>query len=172
MSEWVLRAYDPETDEGGVLALWIRSYEHSAYGIARGAHFRDGDGSLVAGQRSPKSETARRFWNEHRPFFLEVMKRATITVACDPERVHASELGPPIFWGFSVTEGETLHYCLVKRNFVKAGLGRDIASDLLGDMLAKPTPYTLEQVELRRMPGLMPRNWFCDHTFFQRARAA
>lgn len=185
MSEWVIRPYDPETDEDVVLSTFISSYRSSEYGKRHGAHHRD-------------TEPSRRFWDEHRSFFLEVIADSTVMVACDPGRVLQSDDGPPIIWGWIAYEGPVLHYVLVKRSAAQLGLAEEIFRDLLGDRVRSETAYTLEQVELGRMyaaaaraeewpPGRpvepvfprelgrivrLPRSWYADYTYFHRESAA
>ncbi len=154
MTEWLKRPYGShKDDEDGVIYQWIRSYAHSSYGMHQGAHKR----------HTPE---AFRFWEQHRPFILALMRSSEITLACDAGAEH-------VIWGWLATQGDTVHYCFVKRSVVKAGLGLEIVKDLLGERLTKQTPYTMELVEMRRVPGLyIPRQWYPDFTFHTRGLAA
>lgn len=156
--EWVKRPFIREEDEAGVLYLWLKSYARSAYGRARSANLTH-------------STFEREYWAEQAPLVEALLQCADIEVVCDPDRVRASEAGPAVFWGFAATNGDTVHYVCVKRDAVRAGIGADIARDLLGSRLERACGYTHELVEMR--PGgcgvTVPREWFVDSTWFGRA---
>lgn len=178
MTDWLLRPYDPATDEDGVLFTFLQSYATSEAGKRLGAHHRE-------------TPAARSFWDDHRGFFLSVLGSSVVTVACDPER-------PDVMYGWIAADGPTLHYALVKRAVVQLGFGVELLRDLLGDMTREPTAYTLEPVELGRLYAAaargqewpvghkvepifpreegrivrLPRSWYADYTFFQRQRRA
>jgi len=135
VSDWVKRAYDPRTDEDGVVYLWLKSYAHTERNIARGAHK---DHSIA--------ENA--YWREHAPIVESILRRATTTVLCDPDRVHASEAGPPVFWAFACTEGSVVHYVSVKRRYAREGFGPEMLEDLLGPMLKQACTTSHELVEM------------------------
>lgn len=161
MSDWVKRAYDPETDEDAVLFTWIRSLAGSRYGTQLGAHVAE-------------SDAARDFWDAHRPMVLRLMDASDIVVICDPDRATVSADGPPLIWGWLCTEGEELiHYVLVKRNVVREGLGADIVRDLLGSRLSRPQRYTFELVEMKKLQRelLVPISWALDTCHFARSVA-
>lgn len=153
--DWTKRAYLP-SDESGVLYLWLKSYAHSAYGVARGAHV----------DASPE-EVA--YWREQAPVVEALLQHATVEVVCDPDRVHDSEAGPAVIWGFACTSGDVIHMLVVKRSAHKAGIAGDIAKDLLGDRLTKSCGMTHEQVELRKIFGRIPHRWYMDSTWLGRA---
>lgn len=135
MSDWVKRAYDPRTDEDGVVYLWLKSYAHTESNKLRGAH-------------KDHSTHERAYWAEHAPVVEALLRRSTTHVLCDPERVYASEAGPPVFWAFACTEGDTVHYVSVKRRYAREGFGPEMVGDLLGDMLTRPCVTSHELVEM------------------------
>lgn len=155
MSEWIKRPFDPSNkdDRDGICYMWIRSYAHSSYGMRRGANFKN-------------TPEARSFWEEHVAFIEQLMNRSAITIACDPDF-------PRSIYGWIALEGDALHYLFITRDSVKAGIGLEIARDLLDGRLERPTMYTMEQAELRRLRGIrIPHNWVPDFTFHVRGRAA
>lgn len=156
-NEWIKRPYVPEEDEDGVLSLWLKSYGRSAYGLARGADEHTG----------PK---VRAYWAEQAPLVEVLLASSEVVVACDPDRVHASELGPAVFYGFACMSGDVVHYVCIKRSAVKAGLGPDIVRDLLDGRLERACGYTHDLVEMRTGAcGVrLPRDWYSDSTFIAR----
>lgn len=155
-AEWVKRPFVPE-DENGLIYLWEKSYAHSSYGKARGAH-RDG----TADERA--------YWNDQAPTVEWLLANADVTVICDPERAQYEPGLPAIIWAFACTSGDTVHYVCVKRAAARAGLGADIVRDMLGGRLDKPCGYTHELVEMRSAAcGVrLPRDWYVDSTWFGR----
>lgn len=154
-SEWTKRAYLP-SDERGVLYLWLKSYAHSAYGVARGAHI----------DASPE-ELA--YWNDQAPVVEALLQHADVEVACDPDRVYDSEAGPSVIWGFACTSGDVVHMVVVKRSAHRAGIAADIVRDLLGNRLERACGMTHEQSEIRKIFGRIPRAWYMDSTWLGRA---
>lgn len=120
MAEWLIRPYDPETDESGVVYLWLKSFAHSPFGKGRGAHI---DGS----------DAERTYWAEHRLVVLALLASADTAILCDPE-------APGVIWAFATTKGTTVHYAVVKRRF-KEQAG-DMFSDLFGDLVDAPAFLT------------------------------
>lgn len=154
---WIKRPYVAAEDEDGVLSLWLKSYARSAYGLARRADETTGP-------------HVRAYWAEQAPLVEALLRSADTELVMDPDRVHASEHGPAVFYGFACTSGDTVHYVCVKRSAVKAGLGADIVRELLGSRLERPCGYTHELVEMRSGAcGVrLPRDWYSDSTFLAR----
>ncbi len=117
---WIVRPYNPARDEDGVVYLWIKSFAHSGFGRAQGAHI---DGS----------DAERAYWAQHRPVVMKLLEHADTQVLCDPE-------DDGVIWAFACAKGPVVHYAVVKRKF------RDFAGDmfkaLLGDRYDTPCMYT------------------------------
>ncbi len=117
---WTIRKYDQTTDENGAIYLYLKSFAHSSYGRARGAHV---DGS----------DAERTYWEDHRGVMLHILKTADTTVICDPEE-------PSVIWAVASTRGDTVFYALVKRKFKE--FAPEMFAALLGDRLERPCTYT------------------------------
>ncbi len=131
---WEIRPYDEALDLNGILYIWLKSFAHSAFGRAQGAHL---DGS----------DAERAYWAEHKGVVLRLLEHADTQVLCDPA---ARE----VIWAFACTKGPVVHYAVVKRRF------RDQAQEffraLLGDKLDKAAMYTHDFAGT----GLqVPRTW-------------
>ncbi len=121
MSEpWVIRQYDPATDESGVVYLWLKSAAHSAFGRAQGAHV---DGS----------DQERSYWKAHREVVLRLLARADTRLLVDAE-------APGVIWAFVCTEPGVYHYGVVKRKF--KDFTDEMFRALLGDMLDGAAVYS------------------------------
>lgn len=115
MAEWLIRPYDAETDEAGVLYLWLKSFAHSPFGKGRGAHI-------------DASEEERTYWAEHRLVVLSLLGSADTQVLCDPE-------APGVIWAFACTKDNVVHYAVVKRHFKEHAL--EMFAALFGDRMEK-----------------------------------
>ena len=169
VSEWIKRAYLPEEDESALVYLWCASYMRSLEGVARGAYLEHG--SAEAQKQVPAIRAARReLWAEQAPLVETLLARTDVEVVCDPERATASDAGPAVIWGFACTSGDVVHYVSVKRDAVKAGIGADIARDLLGARLERACTFTHDLVEMRTGScGLrLPRSWGWDSLWLAR----
>lgn len=154
-ADWIKRPYDAAEDERALVYLWLKSYAHSSYGVARGAHV----------DASPE-EVA--YWREQAPVVEALLRSADVEVICDPDRAVPSEAGPAVIWGFACTSGDVVHMVVVKRSVARAGLAQDIVRDLLGSRLERACGMTHELVELRKILGV-PRQWYVDSTWLGRA---
>lgn len=154
---WVKRAAVP-ADEDALVYLWLKSWAHSAYGIARGAH-------------KDATQDERDYWADEAPLVEALLRNATVEVVCDPERADYSDGQRAVLWAFACTTGDVVHWVGVKRSAVKAGIGADVVRDLLGDRLDKACGYTRELVELRTGAcGVrLPRAWYLDATYVGRS---
>lgn len=140
-ADWLVRPYEAG-DEDACVYLWLKSYAHSRYGTQLGAHI-------------DASPAERRYWDEHQPLVLSLLRNEDSRVVCDPSR-------PNVILGFACTSGADLvHYVVVKRSAVKAGFGRELVAELLGDRLKRRCYTTFEQTELRRdQSGVsLPEEW-------------
>ncbi len=118
---WIIRQYDPNIDEAGAVFLWLKSFAHSPFGRAQGAHL---DGS----------EAERAYWASHKEVVLRLLARAETRVLCDAE-------APGVIWAFACTSGPSVvHYAVCKRRFRESS-GEFFAA-LLGDKMEKPCMYT------------------------------
>ncbi len=117
---WLIRPYDPDLDEAGVMYLVLKSFAHSSFGRARGAHV---DGS----------DAERTYWQEHRGVVLRLLRDSDTTLLCDAEQ-------STVIWALLIARGDVVHYCMVKRRFKEAA--KDIYAALLGDRLDRPCTYT------------------------------
>lgn len=144
-ADWLVRPYDPTPktgDEDACVYLWLKSYAHSRYGTQLGAHI-------------DATPAERRYWDEHQPLVLGLLRNEDTRIACDPER-------PRVILGFACTTGDDLvHYVVVKRSAVKAGFGPELMRELLGTRLTRRCYTTFEQTELRRdQSGVsLPEEW-------------
>ncbi len=163
MTDWIKRPYDPKTDEDGIVYLWLKSYAHARHNVERGAN-RD------------SSDAERRYWREHAPVVELLLKCAQTDVLCDPERVHASDAGPPVILAFACYSDDAVHYVSVKRQYARAGFGAEMVRELLGDRLTKSMGFTHELVEMtpkRRdaAPAVgvaVPDRWYDDRHWVTR----
>lgn len=155
LSEFVKRAYIPAEDLDALVYLWCKSYAHSPYGRARGAHLDHTPGELA-------------YWADQEPVVKRLLSSACVEVACDPDRSRSSPAGPAVIWGFAATSGDTVHYVCVKRNVARVpGLGAEIVRSLLGDRLDRACGYTHDLVEMRGSGAcgvMLPRSWYSDST--------
>ncbi len=118
---WVIRPYDPATDESGVVFLFLKSFAHSAFGRAQGAHI---DGS----------DAERAYWKEHREVVMRLLAKADTQILCDKD-------ARGVIWAFScVSPPGVFHYAVTKRKFKE--FTDEFFRALLGDMLDKPAVYT------------------------------
>lgn len=150
--EWTKRAYIPSEDLDALVYLWCKSYAHSPYGVARGAHLDHTPEELA-------------YWDEQEPVVKRLLATADTAVICDPARSRRSDLGPAVIWAFACTSGDVVHYVSVKRKVARI-LGADLVRDLLGSRLERPCGFTHDLVEMRNGScGVrLPRQWFSDST--------
>ncbi len=122
MSElWTIRPYDAQLDEGGVVFLWLKSYAHSPFGRARGAHV---DGS----------DAERAYWKEHREIVMRLLSKAETRILCDRD-------SPGVIWAFACVEPPSVfHYAVTKRKFKE--FTDEMFRALLGSMVDGPAVYT------------------------------
>lgn len=139
---WSKRAYDPRTDENALVYLWLKSFAHSSYGVAAGAH-RDASTAELA------------YWARHRLVVMPLLESCTVEILCDPE-------DPNVIWAFAATKGNVVHYVCVKRTFHKEGVSADMVRDLLGDRLTRPCLCSHELPELRQAGLDWPTAWTLD----------
>lgn len=137
---WKLRPYVRETDEGMVLATWLASIARSRYGRSIG--------------------DKRVIWSTHRACVLRAMAEGVLVIACDVD-------DESVIWGWAAFGEGVVHYVFVASDVVRAGLGAELSTSLLGGAADKPVGYTMEQVELRRMKTL-PSQWYPDFTYWLR----
>ena len=138
--DWTIRDGVPE-DENAIVSTWLKSFAHSKYGVRRGAHI-------------DRSSEEQDYWKEHRAIVTGLVRGETVRVACDPERAKHKPDAPAIIWAWCCTSGDDLlHYVLVKRSAIKAGLGPERLHALIGDRLKRRQWITFEQVELSTAPG-------------------
>ncbi len=132
---WIIRPYDASRDENGVVFLWLKSFAHSAFGRALGAHI---DGS----------DDERAYWAQHKEVVLRLLEHADTRVLCDRD-------APDVIWAFATTqEPNVYHYSVVKRRF--RGQSEEFFRALLGGFLDKPCLYTHDPAGT----GLqVPRSW-------------
>ena len=118
---WAIRPYDASLDESGVVYLWLKSFAHSSFGRATGAHV---DGS----------DAERAYWASHREVVLKLLNCADTFVLCDPD-------SPGVIWAFACTSApDVVHYAVVKRKFKE--FSTDMFRALLGDCLDKACTFT------------------------------
>ncbi len=121
MSEWLIRPYEETSDLNGCLYMWLKSYAHSPFGCAQGAHI---DGS----------DQERTYWDSHKPIVIKLLRDEETQILCDPE-------SPAVIWAFSCKRAPAVHhYAVVKRKFKE--FSADMFRALLGGMLDAPAVYT------------------------------
>ncbi len=147
MDDWTLRAAVPE-DEGCVCSMWLRSLAFSRaaqqYGLE---HVRD-----------PASSDRQAWWGLNNPIVTGLFRRATVTVACDPERSAHEPGSPAVILGWAVIAGDVVYGMGVKNSAIQAGFGADIARALLGERLQGKQTYAMDLVDLWRL-RLVPSDW-------------
>lgn len=171
MSElWVKRRAEAD-DESALVYLWLKGYAHARRNVARGAN-RDG------------SDAERLYWREHAPIVEFLLRKAEVTVLCDPARAEASSAGPAVIFAFACTSGDVVHWIGVKRLYAREGYGPDMVRELLGERLQRPCTFTHELAEMRPNPTrpapcgvALPASWTEDPWWLSRqllggARAA
>lgn len=111
-----------------------------------------------------------RAWKILQPIVTCLVRQAEVIVACDPERSTYEPGLPAVIWGWAVTEAETVHGVGIKRSVVRAGLGEDLARDLLGERLTTPQRTTFELVDLAKLK-LIPKEWRRDRGWLSALRS-
>ncbi len=118
---WIIRPYDPAIDTNGIVYIFLKSFAHSSFGRALGAHV---DGS----------DAERAYWAQHKEVVLRLLEHADTRVLCDAE-------APEVIWAFACTkEPNIVHYAVCKRRF--RGQSGEFFQALLGDKFDKPCMYT------------------------------
>lgn len=151
---WVLRPYDAERDESGLMYFLGIAYTRTKAGWragASGAGRSDADRAQRVGMRGDGEEESLKrqaFLAAHAPIWRWLLENAEVTLAVD-----AANPGTDI-WGWMVTSGPSvLHALGCKRSIVKAGLGPELLRDLAGERWNTHQVLTLEMPNLRPSAG-------------------
>lgn len=149
---WILRPYDPATDDGLIYLLGV-AYARSGAGRREQA---SGAGRPMPDykERQARREKTVAFIESHRGLWVWLLEHATTILAVDAENPHS----PHGIWGWLImSEPNVIHAIGVKRSCIKEGLGLDILKDLLGERMHSHQVTTLELPQLRsQRPGWKP----------------
>lgn len=119
--EWQIRPYEPR-DLDGLVYLWMKSFAHSSFGRARGAHIDGSEGEVA-------------YWKAHRDLVVRLLEGSDTRVMCDP-------VAPEVIWAFVCAKGDVVHYGVVKRRMGKAYGADAMFQALLAERLERPCEYT------------------------------
>jgi hypothetical protein len=147
VSDWTIRPAVPE-DESCIASMWLRSLCHGQ--DARAAGLKD---AALSG-----SDAQMRFWEEHQPIVTALIRSADVVVACDPDRATYEPGEPAVLWGWAVCGDDIVFGVGIKRSASRAGLGPDIARDLLGDRLERHQRTVMDLVDLASL-RMIPQTW-------------
>jgi len=146
--DWLKRAAVPD-DEACIASMWLRSLCHGQDARASGLK--------AASQRGSSAQM--QYWAELQPIVTALVRGADVVVCCDPERATYTTGAPAVIWGWLVTGEDTIYGCGIKRSVTRAGLGHDVARDMLGDRLDYPQRTVMDLVDLAAL-RLVPEAWF------------
>lgn len=113
-------------------------------------------GMKAASQRGSDEQVE--FWEQHQPIITALIRTADVVVACDPERSTYEPGSPAVVWGWVVSRGDVVYGAGIKRSVTRAGLGRDLAQDLLGEHLTQPRRTVFDLVDLSSL-RIIPSTW-------------
>lgn len=140
--------------------MWLKSQMHA----------RDTLESGLANARVDGHPDEIRAWKILQPIVTCLVRQATVIVACDPERSTYEPGLPAVIWGWAVVESGTVHGVGIKRSVVRAGLGEDLARDLLGARLETEQRTTFELVDLAKLK-MIPKEWRRDRGWLSSLRS-
>lgn len=135
---WLIRPYDRDIDENGVVYMWLTSMGQSRYGR-----------SLAASGLPHASKVS--LWSRHKPLVLRLLETATTTILCDPEE-------PAAIWAFACVEPWAVHMAVVKRRF--ADYAPRMIRALIPDHLDMNCFYTHQLTDLEGWDR--PAGWVYD----------
>ena len=156
---WIVRDYVPE-DEACVVATWLKGYAHAREVADTGLRDAGVDGS----------PDEIRFWRIHQPIVTALLGSARIRVVCDPQRSTYDDGHPAVIWAWACVDDDSVHWVMVKRSAIKAGLGEDLVRALLGDRLEREQRTTFELVDVARL-RLIPKAWKRDRGWLAALRS-
>lgn len=166
---WLLRPYDPSTDEDGLMYLLGVGYTRTRAGERAGASHAGGSRTAAERVSGAKRDPAaldrqKAFVDAHRFVWLWLLANAEVTLAVDSEKP-ATQI-----WGWLATSGDVIHAVGCKRSLIAEKLSTDVARDLLGDRLRKHQVCSLELPQMRTRGseaiGLdRPSSWSLDPTW-------
>ena len=119
--------------------------------------------------KTPGSDDQIGWWALNQPIVTGLIRQASVTVLCDPERSTHEPGLPAVLWGWIVTSGDTVYGCGVKKSVRDVGMGRDVARELLKDRLERTQLQVIELVDLQRL-ALVPGDWDVDHGWWHAMR--
>lgn len=157
---WIVRDYVPE-DEACVVSTWLKGYAH-AKEIAGIPSMRE------AREDAHANEVY--FWQVHQPIVTSLVSPSTVRVVCDPRRSTYEPGAPAVIWAWACMSGDTIHWVMVKRSAVKAGLGEDLVRAMLGDRLEREQRTTFELVDMSRLK-MIPAFWRRDRGWLSTLRS-
>ena len=107
------------------------------------------------------------FYAEMHPLVEGILRSGiTVRVACDPERIHASDGQRAIIHAWSVTDGDILYGVGIDKRFKAAGFSADLAAAVLGDALERPMRMRLDIVDMKP-----PSTWIRERGWSASLRA-
>lgn len=169
-SPWVIRPYDPNLDEGGLMYVLGVGYTRSRAGKRVNAHRAGGSRTKADRDAGVKDYDAseldaqRAFMEAHRFIFAWLLRNADVSLAVDREKPDAR------VWAWLVTTGDVIHAVGCKRALCTEKLSTDIVRDLLGERLTKHQVCSLElpQMGTRGAEAIgidRPYSWSLDPTW-------
>lgn len=168
-SPWLIRPYDPDTDDG-LMGLVAVAYTRSRAGMRAGASRagrpprKNPDGTrevlnedMVLKQRA--------FMAAHKVVWDWLLEHADVQIAVDREAPH-------IIWAWLITSGNVIHAVGCKRSLIEAGIAKDVVRDILGDRLRQHQVCSLELPQMATYSNKTeaigidrPANWSMDPTW-------
>ena len=150
-SDWVVRDAVRE-DESCIVPMWIKQLVKGDE--AKGARRKGASPSW-------SDDEFLTFYAEMHPIVEGVLRSGvTVRVACDPERIHASDGQRAIIHAWAVTDGDILYGVGIDKRFKSAGFGADLAAAVLGDALTRVMRMRLDVVDVRPAPiWIRERGW-------------
>lgn len=156
---WIVRDYVPE-DEACVVSTWLKGYAHAREVSDAGLREAGVDGSA----------DEIRFWRIHQPIVTALLPASQIRVVCDPNRATYEDGQLAVIWAWACFDDDSVHWVMVKRSAIKAGLGEELVRALLGDRLEREQRTTFELVDMARL-RLIPKAWRRDRGWLSALRS-
>lgn len=135
--------------------MWLKSYAHSRDIRETGLQHADVDGHV----------DELRYWKIHQPIVTQLLRCATVKVACPPGR-STYEHGPAVIAGWVCMSPGMVHWVGVKRSIMRIGANtseegeaaRDLVRDLIGPELATPRRLSFDLMDMRAIRAI-PEHW-------------
>ncbi len=155
--DWTLRDALVE-DEACIVSTWLKGY-------ARADEVREK--FPLASQDGHADQI--RFWRVYQPIVESLVRGGHVRVICDPERASYEPGEPAVIWAWACCTGDVVHWVCIKRSAARAGIGEDLARELLGDRLEREQTTTFELTDLPKAIRI-PRIWKRDRQWLAAMR--